>query len=50
MPSVPHRRSRPITALMGAVWPLDACRYVVKCLEPSMEVFHGMPGTAYSFK
>ncbi|EFN56993.1 hypothetical protein CHLNCDRAFT_143627 [Chlorella variabilis] len=23
--------------------------YVVRCLIPSMEVFHGLPGTAYSF-
>ncbi|KAI3434860.1 hypothetical protein D9Q98_002914 [Chlorella vulgaris] len=48
-----------VSSAAAAEWALDNLyregdiihlTYVVKCLEPSMEVFHGMPGTAYSFK
>lgn len=26
------------------------CSYVVKCLKPPMEVFHGVAGSSYSFR
>lgn len=45
-----HAVSIAPTRCASAHHPSGMCRYVAKTLKPPMEVFHGMPGTAYKFR